>query len=358
MHASAMLGGEVRYSELKRAPFGPHPLRGRIVSADKPVGDLHVELTLNGTFQSERLVTNKQGVFEISLPAGRWSINEVSVVLWHDAKDNPPRMLLLSEHEARRGSGYYMRSPPAESPISIDLPMRANVELPTFELRPSITMQWPAALDFDPSKQSEAPIADITKDSIRWKPVPGAAEYEIQVHSVDRENKTMRVRSLVSRRQSGTELPLAQMAQQPRDSSEPSEYSVRIYAFDEDGQLLSMSLEGIDHHAFRLAGETRLAQDMLTGPSDSDDQSELLRNAERLSLISSLLEYKQLDAARTIFKEVTDNAPAGRKAAMQGAIEAMSGNCAAAIPLLDQAEKEGGLGCAPTKYRAMCPPAR
>jgi len=357
--ATASLGGEIRYNELKRAPVGPHPLRGRIVMAGKPVGGIDVELTLNGTFRSERLVTNKQGEFEISLPAGPWTLNEVSVVSWHDATEDPPKLLLMSEYEPPRDSGYYMRSHPAESPVRIELPMRADVKLPTFELHPSITVQWPAGLDFDPSKPSAAPIADVAKDAIRWSSVPGAAEYEIQLHSVEREQNSMRTQSLVSRRQSGTELPLAQLTQQPRDSTEPSEYSVRIYAFDGNGKLLSMSHAGIEDHAFRLAGETRLAEDMLhRTDAASDDQAEYLQNAERLSLISGLLEYNQLDAARAILKEVTDDAPPGRKVAMQGAIEAMSGNCAAAIPLLDQAEKEGGLGCAPSKYRSMCPSSR
>jgi hypothetical protein len=67
-----------------------------------------------------------------------------------------------------------------------------------------------------------------------------------------------------------------------------------------------------------------------------------------------LLEYKQLEVARTILKDVTDDAPLGQKAAMQGAIEALAGNCTAALPLFEKADAEGGAGCAPKKYRLMC----
>lgn len=35
-------------------------------------------------------------------------------------------------------------------------------------------------------------------------------------------------------------------------------------------------------------------------------------------------------------------------------IEALSGNCAAALPFFDKADAEGGAGCAPSKYRLMC----
>jgi hypothetical protein len=76
---------------------------------------------------------------------------------------------------------------------------------------------------------------------------------------------------------------------------------------------------------------------------------------ERLSLISGLLDYEQFDAARAILEKVTDDAPPGRKLAMQGALEAIAGNCKAAKPLFDKADAEGGAGCAPLKYRRMCP---
>lgn len=133
------------------------------------------------------------------------------------------------------------------------------------------------------------------------------------------------------------------------------EYSVTVYAFDANGNVLSQTSPGINRHAFVLEGEIQLARESVYR-SSSKDGTERLRDMERLSLVSNLLEYKQLDAARAILEGVSDNAPPGRKAAMQGAIEALSGNCAAAIPLFDRADKEGGIGCAPEKYRGMCPP--
>lgn len=353
-YAIANLGGRISYDELRHAPVGPHPLRGRIVTAGQPVAAAEVELTLNGTFRSEVLVTNEQGEFEIFLPAGPWSLNNVYVRSWNNVPEGA-QMLLFSEHEPLRDSGYYTRRPPDESPVRIDLPMRAGAELPTFELRPSIALQWPPLGSGDPSDSSTAPVANAATDSIRWSPVPGAMEYEIQLQSVERRKATTRVQALLVRRQSDTRLPLATLPQQPRESTEPSEYSVVVYAFDAHGKLLSQSLQGFDY-VFRLDGETQLAKEQLASSISPDDESQYMRNVGRLSLVNSLLEYKQLDAARAILKEVGDAAPPGRKAAMQGAIEALAGNCAAAIPLFDRADKEGGLGCVPSKYRAMCPP--
>ena len=351
--AIANLGGDIRYDELQRAPVGPHPLRGRILMAGQPVAAAQVELKLNGTFRSETLVTNKQGEFTILLPAGPWSVNQVSVMSWHGAPEDTD-LLLFSEHEPLRDSGYYSRMPPDESPVRIELPMRADLELPTFELRPSIAMHWPAASPGNLSEPSEAPIANPSTDSIRWSPVPGATEYEIQLRSVERGHGTMQIQTVLLRRQSGTDLPLAPLPKQPQASAEPSEYSVLVYAFDADGKLLSQSLEGFNHHAFRLDG-TRLVKEKIHRSPAPGEGPQYLRDVERLSLVHSLLEYEQVDAARAILEQVSDEAPPGRKAAMQGAIEAMTGNCAAAVPLLDQADREGGLGCAPAKYRAMCP---
>jgi hypothetical protein len=350
-YAVAQLGGEIRYGELRRAPAGPHPLRGRILKAGQPVAAAEVQLTLNGTFRSET-VTNQQGEFAISLPAGPWTINQLTVMNWDETPEGTD-LLLFSEHENRRSSVDYSRVPPRESPVRIDLPMRPDLNLPTFEMRPSIAMHWPPSGPRDPDASSEAPVANPATDAIRWTPVPGAAEYEIQVRILERGKEVTRAETLLARRQGGIELPLAGLPQQPQDSAEPSEYSVVVYAFDAEGTLLSQSIDGFEN-AFRLAGKTRLAKEARPTSLSPDDDSQYMRNLGRLSLVHSLLEYDQLDAARAILKEVGDSAPPGRKAAMQGAIEAMSGNCAAAIPLLDQADREGGTGCAPMKYRAMC----
>lgn len=347
IQAFSHLGGNVQWGELRQPPTGPHPLRGRITMAGLPAAFADVEVVLNGAFRSETLTTNAQGVFEILLPAGPWTVNQVSVRHWPDAPENSD-LLLFSEYEPLKNTSYYSRT------LHVDLPAPADFKLPSFELRNAIAMQWPAASSGAPSESSEAPVADPSTAAIRWSTVPSAREYEIQLSSVERDPQSMSTSTILLRRQSGTELRLADLPKQPRERPEPTEYSVLVYAFDANGKLLSHSREGFALYAFRLDGETRLAQEPLRSSPSRLDDSEHWRNRERLSLVSSLLEYNQLDAARAILREVTDNAPPGRKAAMQGAIEALTGNCAAAIPLLDQADKDGGLGCAPEKYRAMC----
>lgn len=352
MYAQTHLGGNIRYEELQPPPSGPHPLRGRIVMAGKPVVDATVEVIVNEAFRAESLTTDAQGEFELRLPAGPWTVNQVVVTRWPDAPEGEHELLLYSEYEPLKESGYYSRSN-HESRLRVELPVAPNFKQPTFELREPITMQWPAKS----SEPSDVPKADLATSTLRWEKVPGAVEYEIQLHSVTREDDhLMSTSSLLLRQQSDTQLRLADLPQE-RQTAAAKEYSVNVFAFDANGKVLSQTREGFRHFSFVLDGETQLTRGDVhrSAPSDTEEK---LRNLERLSLVSSLLEYKQLDAARAILKDVTDTAPPGRKAAMQGAIEALSGNCAAAIPLLDQADQEGGLGCAPTKYREMCPASR
>jgi hypothetical protein len=223
-------------------------------------------------------------------------------------------------------------------------------------LRDALKVQWPPPVARQLTHQATAPVADIATSTISWLPVPEATEYEVQLSSVKREGDSTSYRSMLHRRQAEATLRLADLPRRPSDSTDPNEYAVVIYAFDANGRLVTQSAENIDAFAFSLAGEERLARDSFADSvaPGSFRSPEYFKNMERLSIIDALLERKQLDAARVILAEITDDAPPGRKVAMQGAIEALAGNCAAALPLFDKADAEGGAGCARPKHRRLC----
>jgi hypothetical protein len=243
--------------------------------------------------------------------------------------------------------------------LEVSLPAAGNAKVSTFELRDALKIQWPPPVHRHPPHQATAPVADIATSAISWLPVPAATEYEVQVSSVKREGDSTSYRSLLHRRQPAATLRLADLPRRPSDSTNPDEYAVVIYAFDGNGRLVTQSAENIDAFAFSLAGEERLARASFADSAGSATPAgfataEYFKNMERLSIIDALLERKQLDAARVILAEITDDAPPGRKVAMQGAIEALAGNCAAALPLFDKADAEGGAGCARPKHRRLC----
>lgn len=353
IYASSHLGGFARTSKLEPPPSGSHPLRGRILRDGRPAEGAEVKVMLNATFQTDELITNEQGEFEVRLPPGKWFLNEVTVTRWQGASEDQ-KLLLFSEYEPAKGTGYYSRRDTAkDTGLEFTLPQSTDARMPTFELRDAILVNWPARTARIPPVAA-APVADIATAAIAWQAVPAATEYEIQLNSVTRKGDMTSYESLLLRRQADSSLRLADLPQHPRNSAQPAEYSITIFAFDSAGKLLSETA-AFGEYNFSLAGDVRLAEEAAPR-SATRNGGEYFRNMERLSLVSGLLEYKQVDAARTILNDVTDDAPPGRKAAMQGAIEALAGNCAAALPLFDQADAEGGAGCAPGKYRLMCAP--
>lgn len=355
LYTSTHLGGDIDFQALQAPPRGPQELRGRIVMDGQPVDAAELDVILNGTFQTQSLTTDNDGEFDIALPAGQWFINRVTLTRWENAPAGR-ELLLFSEHEPMQGDDHYMRyAHDNDTGLEVSLPASGNANLPTFELRDALTVQWPPRMPHRSFQQPVAPPADIATSAIAWSSVRTATEYEIQVNSVEREGQSTSYRTILRRRQAGVTLRLADLPRQAGDPGDPSEYSVVIYAFDANGRLVTVSSENIDRYAFSLAGEERLARESYGSfRSASSTSAEYFKNMERLSLIEALLERKQLDSARVILAEITEDAPPGRKAATQGAIEALAGNCAAALPLFEKADKEGGAGCAKPKYRNLC----
>lgn len=352
-YTTTHLGGRVT-SELRRPPTGPHPLRGRIVMDGHPVEDAEVQLVLNETFETDAQFTNARGEFEVRLPAGKWSLNRVTVARHVDAAESRT-LLLFSEYEPKKGPSYYSRYDfRDDTGLEVPLPRPNGSRLPVFELRDAIKVVWPAWTPRVSDDRSMVPRGDIATSAIAWTPVPSTAEYEIQLALVKRKGGMSSQSTILRRRQSAARLRLADLPQIPSESSDPTEYVVAVYAFDSEGRLLTESDGGFGEIAFSLSGDVRLGEEPFVSSAPAYNPSEYFRNLERLSLVSGLLEYKQIDAARAILKEVTDEAPPGRKAAMQGALKALSGDCELALPLFDKADAEGGLGCAPLKYRKMC----
>jgi hypothetical protein len=265
-------------------------------------------------------------------------------------------LLLFSGSEPAKGTGYYSRFDldrvNRETGLVVSLPAASNASIPVFELRDAIDVEWPARTPWFTEGQP-LPLADVTSSVISWKPVASAAEYEIQVSSMERADQSTSYSPILRRRQADTRLRLADLPGRPAESPTPDEYAIAIYAFDKDGKLLTET-DGHAEFAFALAGDVRFASERYQSSPVSSDRATYFRNMERLSLVEGLLEYRQLDAARVILGEVTGDAPPGRKSAMQGAIEALAGNCAAAVPLFDRADAEGGIGCAAPKYRRLC----
>jgi hypothetical protein len=352
---STHLGGSVDHAELRSPPRGPYPLRGRILLDGRPFDGGAVNVVLNGVFEAEALTTNDRGEFEILLPAGKWFINRVTFAKPAD-ETRGRNLLLFSEFEPLLTDGSYIRHN-FENATGLEVNLPGSNGVPTFILRDAISVEWPPLHDRYSDQGAVIPAADIATSIVRWAPVPGAAEYEIQLNSIERADSSMTSSSILRRRQPTPTLNLTDLVLIPRKASGPNEYAIKVFAFDANRKLLTHTDDALGEFAFSLPADVQFAEENSVGSAArARDRGEYFRNLERLSLVSGLLDYGQLEAARVILNQVTDDAPAGRRDGLQGAIEALSGNCAAALPLFDKADADGGLGCAPPKYRRLCEP--
>lgn len=77
-------------------------------------------------------------------------------------------------------------------------------------------------------------------------------------------------------------------------------------------------------------------------------------NDQRLELATKLLDQKRFDEARHVLDQVTKDTERGRALALRGKLAALQGDCATAIRLYAQAEREGGCGCVPVEDRKLC----
>jgi hypothetical protein len=358
--SSIHFGGNLGRWDLPAPPRGSHALRGRILLDGRPAEDVRLYLHLNGKFKTDSTFTDEAGVFEIGLPAGVWHVNQVTVDRWDSAPDDR-RLTLFSELDSRIGAARYSRHDYRNRiGHSIELPA-ANDALLELELRDAIEAEWPTRMDMFRAVDGkvEVALADLASSVISWEPIEAAAQYEIQINRlVETEEDRISYKPLPIVRQADARLALASLQQRTADPTALERYAIEIYAFDKEGRLLSESHGGPAPLIFGLAGPKQLAEvrSEHDGFVDAGEprSAEYLRNMERLSLASALVDRNDLDAAREVLRGVTDDAPPGRKLALLAGIEALSGNCVKAGPLFEQAEAEGGSGCVRPAHLALC----
>jgi hypothetical protein len=351
-------GGGAETFDLPAPPAGPERLRGRITLDRDGAEGMELELILNDKYKVDELTTDSRGVFEVPLPAGDWRINSVVVRAW-DARPRHRQLVLFSRSEPTRGADRYSRyGAPTDAGFEVSLPFTATAIPVELELRDALAMTWPPSTNSFELRtgRAEVPEVDFSTATISWQPVKGASEYEVQIAHVTRKGTTTIYTPILMRRASGPTLPLASLPQRSASSAPADEYSVRVYAFDTEGLLLTES-GASDGRIFKLAGGTRLGkeQQYSFGPQSAQVISvEYETNELRLSLVEKLLDKRAFDEARRLLDQVTEDAPRGRASALRGRLAALQGDCVTATRLFNQADVEGGAGCVPIEDRRLC----
>jgi hypothetical protein len=337
-------------------PDGPHPLRGRITLDKGGIEGVRISLTLNGEYNAV-LYSDSRGEFEVSLPAGKWRINEIKASDWAD-RPSDRALILFSPHEPLIRPGLYSRfNHQLWEGVEVSLPAAANAIPVELEFRDVLPITWPPVPG--PGERRDrlgVPETELPNAAIAWQPVEGASEYEIQISHVSGDDTIRFPFLILTRRVSGSTLPLASLPQ--RTATAPvDQYSVHVFAFDAAGRLLTESSLEDNDRMFRLTGAQRLGREQQYVGFWGRPQVisvEYERNEEQLEKASDLMDVRRFDDARRVLDEVTEDAPPGRASALRGRLAALQGDCVTAIKLFDKADAEGGGGCAPSKDRKLC----
>jgi hypothetical protein len=337
-------------------PDGPHPLRGRITLDKAGLEGVRISLMLNGIYNAI-LHSDSRGEFEVSLPAGKWRINEITVSDWDDRpKDRD--LILFSPHEPLKDPGLYSRfNFQLANGLEVSLPVASNAIPVALEFRDALPMIWPPRPGpGDHTDHLGVPETELSTAAIVWQPVKGASEYEVQISHLGGGDTITYPMLILTRRVSGLTLPLASLPTRSATAL-AKQYSVRVFAFDAEGRLLTESSLESNDRMFRLTGATRLGREQqyvgFRGPPQVIS-AEYESNEVQLGLALNLMDVKRFDEARRVLDKVTKDAPPGRASALRGRLAALQGDCGTAIKLFDKADAERGGECVSSEDRKLC----
>lgn len=330
------------YDVFPKASSGPERLRGRITLQGVGIRGARISMMVNDQYVVEQTTSDSRGIFEASLPAGKWRVNALTVDSWEGhPKDRD--LILFSSREPLEEQRLYSRTDYESEGLELVLPGQSDAIPLEVDFRDALSLTWPP--------REGAARADFATAAITWEPVSNANEYEVQICNDDKDWMKRCEWPILMRRTSGTSLQLASLPQRP-SNTKASRYFVHVFAFDAQRRLLTET-GGVADRTFELSGSTRLGREQGWPPVVITEEFEA--NRERLDKVEDLLRQKRFDDARGALDQITKDAEPGRATALRGRLAALLGDCRKAQQLFDQAEKEGACVCAADRQICTSP---
>lgn len=355
-HKVVRYGGQwVDLDQLENLPKGEFHISGRIRFKDTPAQGVHLIAIFNDSYRSDELITDKAGLFSISVPAGEWTLNRIEL---HDWSDRPTDIALSVTGGIDKPLAEKMYDP-GPSFSSKGLPLQAT-ESPTpiakldLVMRPDIQLQWP---------KSQGLTAKPDQNRVAWQPLAEATSYQLQLHRTERDGATTSYIPTAWINTDRTEVPLSDFATIPDDTDKENEYIVRVFAFGNNGELLANSGEYFSEKSLVLKGSTIVkiddmrAVNKISSLSGNDRQKEMemrYRDKKRLDAADILAEEGLTDAAGTLVERVAAKSLETEKLTTLGIILAGEGRCEEARAKLNAANKKRDKNCYPKLYRDRC----
>jgi hypothetical protein len=220
---------------------------GQVLEEGEPAAGVQLRAYFNGGYETENAVSGEDGRFVFDLEPGRWQLNAIHTLRWHGRPDG--RFVVLTGQEPPL-SLPYRSQPPGPG---LELEARADQAEPQLSLHiaRAIDMNWPAAAPM----YRPAEAGDLASSRIAWQTPLSAAHHVVGIWHIAQEadGRTTYSPTVWLRLDGAQELSLAELP--AAEANGTQEYGVEVFAFDDNGRLITQTPGGINSHRFSLEGQ-------------------------------------------------------------------------------------------------------
>ena len=348
-----IISGSMR--EYGEPPVGEATITGMVSFNNQPVEGVTVRLGLNDQYRTKKLISGKDGRFTAYVQAGDWKINRVEVDGWRDRPEGD--FIVLSGHEPRLIGSDYNEHKNMEMQ---GLPVIAAADNKALALelviKPKLSMEWPPIVRYQDRNKIKT-NATLENNSIAWQPYEGASKYVVRISRVEPEGNTTSYHNIGDYLVTTSTFPLTELMS-VKGSGEQKEYSVQLYAFDEQGDLLSESDTKYGGASFVLTDGNELVKKQtqadIRSRKSREQVQEYVENKKRLDAVKILIDEDLLDEAEALMAKMTSTKLGVSMDITQGYLAAKRGNCTLANSLFEKAKATSGKACVPVRYQAIC----
>lgn len=349
LSAGVSFGGHSSGGSTSEPPAGPTLLNILVKLDDKPVVGATVRVALDSAYETKAKATDASGRLQLHLSPKLEYINSVSIDEWRD-RPRDRKLFLVSAHETSpaKGEPYSIFAENFDG-LSLES-LGTDAKTLSLELRDTVSMLWPP--DNGPNAAPETNL----QQAVKWQPVKGATNYEVQIEEVLRHNDGVAYEATTFTRVQEPLLTLSDLPHEP--STEKSrEYGIRVIAFDSENRLITASERFYGEHLFKLNDGNRFVSTLTSHYSKEDLEkisAQMDANDKRLQAVEQLIDTDQIAAAESAIDQMTGSISRGRMTAIKGYLLAKQRECLKAIELFGQARYHGGPDTVAPKYREPC----
>lgn len=357
-YASIYYGGVPRNSHnLPSPPEGASILKGKFLFQGKPAKDITLSIILNSKYNAKNIKTDDNGEFVLHISTGLWVINSIQTSSWGENPTKDKYSIYDGNEPKLTGSSYNRYANFNRNGLTIDIGDTHNEILLNYTITKDIILKWPSS--------TQKPNLATVNSIIKWESHTGAKQYSVSIQRIKREGDTTYYEPVTTRIiDNSTQLELSSLKHQKTKKKKNYEYGVEIFAFDNNGTLLSQLNKMYQGGTFILSDSNIFIEKEMNeflSPSDSVTPEEFEKKIEAMNLnnsrvkaVKTLIEAKMLIEAAKLINRVDSKYTKGKKEMLTGYIFALQGDCKKSTLLLENAKEINPNVCIPDEYKSLC----